>query len=111
MSLGRGATLYAAVRDKLLNDLDTPDQNHRYDLVERLCSLYRAANDKKIAGVADDLRAFAFKRFPELLKRHPNTPRVAGQPRWPTRCTTWPARATAFALLIESIENEPGWLR
>ena len=35
---------------KIQKDLDTPDQNHRYALVNRLCSIYRTAKDKKFAG-------------------------------------------------------------
>ena len=52
--------------------LDTPDENHRYSMVSRLCDFYRSARSKRIPGVADDVRAFAFQRLPELLKRQRN---------------------------------------
>ncbi len=88
VSLGRGAELYRAVEKKVLQDLDTPDQSHRYRLVSRLIAIYRTAHGKFPApagggqklpspsgrgaggeggspSVADDLRHFAFTRLPE----------------------------------------------
>ena len=72
VSLGRGAELYQAVEKKLRQDLDTPDQNHRYNLVSRLIGIYGAAHDKKLPGAAGDLRTFAFERLPDLLQRETN---------------------------------------
>jgi tetratricopeptide (TPR) repeat protein len=74
-----------------------------------LCGIYRTARDKKIAGVAGDLKRLAFQRLPEVFKRpidNDNTTvfevadtlyRVAG-PR------------DGLAFLVQRIESEPRWL-
>jgi Tfp pilus assembly protein PilF len=110
VSLGRGATLYAAVRDKLLKDLAAPNHDHRRALVERLCSLWSTAHNKKTGDAVADLRAFAFQRFPELLKRHP----AHHQSLVGTVAHTLHDIASVrdgIRLIVESIESEPGWLR
>src|SRR5262249_6646664 len=71
-SLGAGQTLYQVVERKLRADLDTPDHNHRYALLNQLVAVYRTAHRKKVPGVTDDLKAFAFKRFPDVLKQQTN---------------------------------------
>jgi hypothetical protein len=52
--------------------MDATDDKHRQALVDHLLTLYRAAEEKRIAGAVDDLRQFAFKRLPEVLKRQRN---------------------------------------
>ena len=98
VSLGRGAALYEAVQQKLLEELKTADQGHRPAVVEQLLRLYRAAHRKEFPGVEGDLHSFAFQAAAgtreapgELLLRldhHQTRPR---------RCTTWRARATAWS--------------
>jgi len=110
VSLGSGATLYRAVEPKLIGDLGTPNHNHRAALLNWLCSIYRAAHNKKFPGVVDDLRAFAFKKFPEVLKRQTtNYSSLVTQVAHTLHDLAGPRDGLAF--LIERIEQEPGWLR
>jgi predicted Zn-dependent protease len=110
VSLGRGATLYKAVEQQLIEDMATDDQNHRYNLVSRLCSLYRTAANKKIATVADDLRTFASRTIPKVLKRQTNQyTSIVGAVAQALKDLASPLDALAF--LVERIEQEPAWFR
>jgi len=110
VSLGSGATLYKAVERKLIGELGTPDHNHRAQLLNWLCSIYRAAHNKKFPGVVEDLRAFAFKKVPEVLKRQTtNYSSLVSQVAHTLHDLAGPRDGLAF--LIERIEQEPGWLR
>ena len=68
VSLGSGADALSARRRQAIRGRpgDRPIPNHRNNLLNRLCAIYRTAHEKKLPGVADDLRAFAFQRFPEV---------------------------------------------
>ena len=110
VSLGRGVELYRAVQRKLQDELDTPDHNHRYQLIDRLCNVYRAGRDKKYAGVADDLRAFAFKRLLDVLKHQTNNYQsLVGTVAYTLHNVAGVRDGLAF--LIERIETEPTWFR
>jgi Tfp pilus assembly protein PilF len=111
VALGSGQTLYEAVERKLRADLATPDPNHRYNLVEILCSVYRAAHDKKLTGVLDDLQAFAFKQLPHFLREQvANYEAVVNNTLAQTvHDLRGPRDGAAF--LLERIETEPEWLR
>jgi predicted Zn-dependent protease len=110
VSLGRGAMLYRAVEQKIQDEMKTDDHNHRYNLVSRLCGIYRTARDKKIAGVADDLRAFAFDRLPEVLGRQTNNYQsIVSTVAQTLRDLASPR--DGLELLIVQIEREPQWFR
>jgi hypothetical protein len=64
--------LYQAATKQLRDELDTTDHNHRYQLVNRLCSIYRSAKSKSFDNVLADLRDFAFGQLPEVLKLQTN---------------------------------------
>src|SRR5262249_7704158 len=72
VSLGAGQTLYATLQKRIQNELNTPDHDHRYQLVQRLCMVYRTAHRVKLDGVLTDLRAFAFQQVPDVLKAQTN---------------------------------------
>ena len=110
VSLGSGAALYRAVEKKLIGDLSTPNHNHRAALVESLCTIYRTAHDKKFDGVADHVRAFAFQRFPEVLKRQ-TTQYSSLVGRVADTLHDLAGARDGLAFLIERIEQEPVWLR
>jgi len=110
VSLGSGLELYRVVQRKIQDELDTPDYNHRYNLVNRLCDVYRVARDKKLAGHVDDLRAFAFKRLPEVLKRQTNNYQSIVSRVAETLHELAGAR-DGLAFLVERLEGEPAWLR
>ncbi len=110
VSLGTGQALYQAAQEKLLADLPTHDQNHRYALVCRLCDLYRAAHDRRLAGVISDLQAFAFKVVPGVLKgQTSNYDAIVGVVSGTLHEVAGPRDALAF--LIERTEQEPAWFR
>ncbi len=109
-SLGSGQTLYRAATSQLIDDLDTDDHNHRYNLINQLCNIYRTAKDKKMAGVVDDLRQFAFERLPDVLgMQTSNYQSIVNQVAHTLRDLAGPL--DGLELLIERIENEPSWFR
>ncbi|MEE8451956.1 MAG: hypothetical protein V3R99_08575, partial [Thermoguttaceae bacterium] len=110
VSLGTGQTLYETVDRNLQKALDTNDQNHRYALINRLCGVYRAAHDKKLDGVAQDIVAFGKTRLPRVLRRQTNNYQSAVSQVAHAMHDVAGARA-ALAFLIDQIENEPSWFR
>jgi tetratricopeptide (TPR) repeat protein len=110
VSLGRGLELYRAVQQKIQDELGTPDNNHRYNLISRLCGVYRTAHDKKLEGCVDDLRVFAFKQLPEVLKHQTNNYQaIAGQVAETLHDLAGPR--DGLAVLVQQIEQEPAWFR
>ena len=110
VSLGRGLELYRTVQQKIQDDLDTSDHNHRNNLINRLCDVYRTAHQKKLEGHVDDLRAFAFKRLPEVLGRQTNNYQsIVGRVAETLHDVAGARDGVAF--LVERIENEPSWFR
>ncbi len=112
VSLGSGMELYRAVEKKIRQDLDTPDQNHRYNLVTRLCSIYRTAHVRYRPGeeVAADARRFAFDRVPGVLKRQTtNYTSIVAE----TASMLYGVAGVrdGLAFLIRRIETEPRWFR
>ncbi|MFW6124499.1 MAG: VIT domain-containing protein [Pirellulales bacterium] len=110
VSLGTGRTLYAAVERQLRAELDTDDHNHRYQLVNRLCNIYRTAKRGDLEGVGDDVTAFAFKQLPEVLAGQTNQYQSIVGTVSETLREVAEVR-TALGFLIERIEQEPAWFR
>jgi hypothetical protein len=93
VSLGSGQTLYRAVEQKLRSELDSPDENHMRALLERLWGVYRAANERTLAGVLKATPAFGPPRSrTSSTRRNRSSPRTRTLARpWstsPTTCTT-----------------------
>ena len=118
VSLGSGLDLYRAVQKKVQQDLDTPDQNHRFALAGQLCNIYRSAHNRFPAGyqgrgaeeVAADARRFAFERLPAVLPRLTNNyTSIVSEAANMLHNVAGPRDALAF--LIRRIEGEPHWLR
>jgi tetratricopeptide (TPR) repeat protein len=110
VSLGRGATLYHAVEQKLQGEFVRPGQPA---LLHRLFGLYTTANRRGVPGVADDLKRFAFRRLPELLRRPSvnyqwnNYPWAISETANTLYAVAGPRDALAF--LVERFEAEPVW--
>jgi tetratricopeptide (TPR) repeat protein len=110
VSLGKGQELYKTLERTLRGELGTQDNNHRHALASILCRVYRIAAEKKLDGVADDLRAFAFRQLGEVLGRQTNdydsmVTEVAGV----VHDVLGPGDGVAF--LLDRVETEPAWLR
>ncbi len=110
VSLGKGQKLYQALERKLRADLDTPEPAHRYELVNQLCGVYTTAHQKNVAGVQDDLKAFAAKRLPEVLRHTSNYyPSIVSQVAHTARYVIGPV--AGIEVLLDQIERQPAWLR
>jgi predicted Zn-dependent protease len=110
VSLGTGVELYRAVERKLRGELDTPHEEHRRQLIDQLLGIYGTANGKKLPGVRDDLRTFAFKQLPEILKKQINHYQtVVGSAARTVREVIGSRGGVEF--LIDRIEHEPAWFR
>ncbi len=110
LSLGAGQTLYQNVERTVRGDLETGDHNHRYQLISRLCGIYRAASAKKLSGVEDDLKDFAFEQLPRLLPRQTTHYQSIVSTMSDTLRHVVDVR-TGLAFLVERIEQEPAWFR
>jgi predicted Zn-dependent protease len=109
-SLGAGVKLYRALERRIQDDLARADQNHRYQLIVLLCRVFRTANDKKFAGVVDDLQTFAFRVAPPYLKQQVNNYDSLITHLAQTLHDLAGA-GTGLAFLVGQIEKEPRWLR
>jgi tetratricopeptide (TPR) repeat protein len=110
VSLGRGQTLLRAAAAKIEADMATGMPDHRYQLLNRLCDIYRAAHEKKLPAATDDLRAFALERFPSLVKHDLNNYTSMVQQLADTVHNIDGPR-DGLAFLIGQVEREPRWLR
>ncbi len=110
VSLGNSTTLYQAAEQKIQADLDAGNEKHRAALIGRLCGIYNAAHEKKMPSAAEDIKTFAMKRLPEVLKLQTNTYQSAvNQVADTLHNVAGPRDALAF--LIERVEHEPAWFR
>jgi tetratricopeptide (TPR) repeat protein len=110
VSLGKGQELYAALERTLRGDLGTQDANHRHQLVSLLCRVYRTAGMKKLRGVADDVRGFAFGALADVLRRQSNNyDAMVGEVAGVVHDLLGAGDAVAF--LLDRVETEPAWLR
>ncbi len=108
VSLGKAAALYRALTGQLQSELDHPDPNHRRQLIDRLVSVYRTAQNKKIGSPAADLVAFARDRLPAVMKLQVNDYQgTIGRVAQAIYELAGPREGLAF--LIRSLQNEPGW--
>ena len=110
VSLGNGVTLYSATERKIQTEMNTDDDNHRSALINRLCSIYNGAFEKKLPGVIDDLKTFALKRLPEILRRQTNNYQSSVNQVADTLHNVAGARE-GLAFLIDRVEHEPEWFK
>jgi predicted Zn-dependent protease len=109
-SLGNGETLYRAVEKNIQNEMNSGDENNRAAFIGRLCGIYRAAHEKKFSTVAEDIKTFAMKRLPEVLKLQTNNyQNMVNQVADALHDIAGSRDALAF--LIDRVEHEPAWFR
>src|SRR5262249_53478199 len=110
VSLGKGQALYQVLQQRLQDDLATVDQDHRSNQVNLLLTVYRTAHEKKYPGVIDDLKTFASKRLPQVLRQQTNHyETIVGSVAGTIHDLASPRDGMAF--LLDRIENEPGWFK
>jgi predicted Zn-dependent protease len=110
VSLGAGSELCKALQQQLQQDLDTPDHNHRRELIDEMCNLFVTARDKKIPDYKADLRAFAFNQMPGVLRAQTtNYQSMVMRVAETLRELIGPHDGLEF--LVTCIEREPKWLR
>lgn len=110
VSLGSGETLYKALARKLFADLAAPDQNHRYQVLRQLTRLYTTAHALNLPGVSDDLKAFAFKRLPPILKEQTvNYDSAANDVAYTLHQVVGARDGIAF--MLDRFADQPDWLR
>ncbi len=107
VSLGEGLTLYDNLKDHLLTQLDsTNDDNQRRQLVNDTLQLYSTARDKRLGEYREDLRTFAFKILPPILAKQTNNFRSLINDTTSALQRLIGADA-ALRFLIERIKNYP----
>ncbi|MSR57905.1 MAG: hypothetical protein EXS05_09545 [Planctomycetaceae bacterium] len=110
VSVGSGLKLFLAFEATMQADLGTGDQNHRYQVLNLLCGVYRTAHDKKINEADESLRTFATRVVLEVLKRQTNNYQsVVNQVANTVHDLLGPRDGLAF--LLDCFEQEPRWLR
>ena len=110
VSIGSGEVLYRAIEKRIREELPADDENHTNALIQRLCQIYEAAQQKKLADVTEDLRFFAFVQTPEILKRqHNNYESIVQTVANALRNRIGPRDGLAF--LVDRLEHEPAWHR
>ncbi len=108
VSLGQGTLLYQALTNRLQSDLDHPDPHHRRQLIDRLVSVYRTAQDVKIGAPAEELVAFSRDKLPVVMKRQVNDYQgTIGRIAQAVYELAGPREGLAF--VIRSIQSEPRW--
>jgi len=108
VSLGSGQALYQEVNRRIQAAMDHRDANHRRALIGELTAIYRAAAERKLAGVAGDLRQFAFKRFAQVVAAHEGSDNdVVRETAQTLHDLASPRDGLAF--LVERFEKEPRW--
>jgi Flp pilus assembly protein TadD len=110
VSLGKGLMLYQALHRKIQKGLAEMDQSYRYRSVIMLTQVYRTAKGKRLPGVVDDVREFAFKILPTVLKQQTTHYESAVNNVAYTVHDLIGAR-DGILFLLNEIDNEPRWLR
>ncbi len=110
VSLGSKAELYREAIARIQADLEKGNDDHRFQLVNRLCSIFRTVKNRNIADVTDGLTSFAFQRLPQALKRQTNNyQNVVGQVAQTLHDLVGPKAGLQF--LVERVAAEPSWFR
>ena len=115
VSLGKNGARYQALIAKLQKELADPDQDLRPKTISLLCQVFRTAHDKKLPGVAADVKTFAFKIVPPAIKQqtyyyayyyHDMEVNDVSQ-----TVHDLAGPLAGFEFLLNSMESEPRWLR
>ena len=109
VSLGKGQELYKNAQKIILATLEEDkDQYFRYQVIHKICSLYRIAHQQKLTEASQDLELFAYGLFGKIMETQQNNYQslvnhVADQIHYVS------GSKSGLAFLIHSYENEPKW--
>ena len=106
VSLGENAKLYQNLIPFIVKQAERGDDNHRYQVLQRLESVFRTAKRKGFPTLRKDMRKFAFTTLPRILKRQRNNYRTLVD-SWSHRLNELLDPRIALEFLIERIENYP----
>lgn len=112
VALGRGETLYRAVRDEILVDTQRHyDDRHMRYLVQKLCKVFRNAHKTDLKEAGPDIRRFGFNTLPGILRRlnYRQGQNMVSDTADPIKTILGLREVMAF--LVTRAENEPRWLK
>lgn len=113
VSLGRDDTLYTAVLEGFLKELDSrSDEQDASRLVQALCDLWEGVQrDARLPRADGDVTDFAFGTLPRILElyQYRSGQQMVSRVSNCLQALTGPE--TTLRFLITRAENEPGWLR
>jgi predicted Zn-dependent protease len=110
VSLGSGLKLYQTLERKLRGELAGGGEEHRRQLVDQLCGIYSTAHSKKLAGVGDDLRAFALKQVGDVIK-YPTSDYQSILSSVAQTMHNLLGPRDGIEVFLTQIEREPAWFR
>ena len=110
VTLGTGETLYRNFLARLMRRLENANDQTLYQVVQRISSVYSLVGGKKrvllLGNVKDDVRAFAFERSPQVLKRATNSYRSMVQTVG-NLVSEVLGKTEGIRYLVERIETDP----
>ncbi len=109
-SLGKGQRLYAGLEKRLRADAANQEPYKQYRMIQILCEVYSTAKRLSLNNWDGDLKNFAGKLLPEILKHQNNYyDSIIGQVSNSIYNLLGPVDAIAF--LLDRVEKEPAWFR
>ncbi len=106
----KGEGLYRAVQTRIRGQLPSDDTPYDARLIGLLSRLYSTAHGRTITGVAADVKTFAFKTFPPLLKRQVQQYEGSVSDLC-ERVHQVCGPADGIAFLVDRYEQRPQWLK
>jgi Flp pilus assembly protein TadD len=110
VTLGSGVKLLANAVDLGVKQIEASnDENHSYQLFQRLIEIFQLAQSQELAGRQQKLRTFAFETLPQLLKKmHGQYRNFATMPIDAIQRTL--GHKAALQYVVERLEQYPQWL-
>jgi hypothetical protein len=106
VSMGANEELYKNLLLFVVKHAQQGDENHRYQVLQRLRDVFRSAKRKGFGTFSSDLRKFAFVTLPKFLKQQRNNYRSQVD-LWSHVLNELLGPKIALEFLIERIENYP----
>ncbi|MBM79618.1 MAG: hypothetical protein CMJ78_03365 [Planctomycetaceae bacterium] len=72
VSFGKGKSIFEPLLTRIYREMDKPSSNQRYQLTNRLSTVFRRAKDIRVENYKEKLQDFAFNRVQRLLQTQTN---------------------------------------